>query len=181
MINEQKIINLLGTGRDSDLSSLSSDEEVIGNFPERELENLLNNFDYDFEGMIVAQIEESCEEMGMEIEVDETVMEIEHPQVTGVLDLSISQNISVPQNSNKSTNKWSKFIPNLEKNIFWKSVPFTPPTITIQRATNQLNLTTILNPIDYFTRYFSHNDFENMAIHTNLYASQKKIHKHHYV
>jgi len=52
MSNEQEIINLLGNGRDSDFSSLFSDEEVIGNFPERELENLLHDFDYDQGGMI---------------------------------------------------------------------------------------------------------------------------------
>jgi len=47
MTREEDIVRLLGTGLDSDMSSLSSDEEVTGNFPERELENLLDDFDND--------------------------------------------------------------------------------------------------------------------------------------
>lgn len=159
-------------------------EEVIGNFPERELEKLLHDFDYDTEGMMdfTAEIEESCEDMG--IAMEETEMKIEVPQIneqvnTGVLDLMIPpiQNIPFSHISNKNTNKWSKYIPILKKNIFWKSVPYTPPTITIRHATNQLDSTKILYPIDYFGKYYSFNDFENMAKYTNLYASQKKIKK----
>lgn len=124
MSNEQDIINLLGTGGDSDLSSLSSDEEVMGNFPERELENLLHDFDYDLDGMIdyTAKIAESCEEMGLKTK--ETEMEIEVPpinnQVNDVLDLSILpiQNILISQRSNKNKNKWSRFISILKKYIF---------------------------------------------------------------
>lgn len=50
-LRPNELIDLLSFGRDSDLSSLTSDEEITGNFPEREFENLLANniLDYDFD------------------------------------------------------------------------------------------------------------------------------------
>lgn len=50
-LRPNELVDLLNFGRDSDLSSLSSDEEIVGNFPEKKFEYLLSkNFsDYDFD------------------------------------------------------------------------------------------------------------------------------------
>jgi hypothetical protein len=50
-LRPNELVDLLNFGRDSDLSSLSSDEEIVGNFPEKEFEYLLSNIfsDYDFD------------------------------------------------------------------------------------------------------------------------------------
>jgi len=173
MIREEDIVRLLGTGLDSDMSSLSSDEEVTDNYPERELDNLLDNFDNDI-GMaeFLAEIDEADQQIEIEPEASQVNENVDP------LDLSFQPNQNktfFTRGPYTNTKKWSRFIPILKKNIFWKNVPFTPPTIIIQPVINQPVLTKIVNPIDYFTKYFSNDDFKNMAKYTNIYAAQKNL------
>lgn len=178
MIREEDIVRLLGTGLDSDLSSLSSDEDVTVNFPDRELENLLDDFDNDFQGLadFLVEMDEADEQIEIEPEASQVNEQINENVVP--LDLSfqpIQKTTSFTLGSYTSTKKWSRFIPILKKNIFWKNVPFTPPIFTIQSDLNPPVLTNILNPIDYFIKYFSNDDFENMAKYTNIYAAQNNL------
>jgi hypothetical protein len=178
MIREEDIVRLLGTGLDSDLSSLSSDEDVTVNFPDRELENLLDDFDNDFQGLadFLVEMDEADEQIEIEPEASQVNEQINENVVP--LDLSfqpIQNTTSFTLGSDTSTKKWSRFIPILKKNIFWKNVPFTPLIFTIQSDLNPPVLTNILNPIDYFTKYFSNNDFKNMAKYTNIYAAQNNL------
>lgn len=180
MIREEDIVRLLGTGLDSDLSSLSSDEDVTVNFPDRELENLLDDFENDFQGLadFLVEMDEADEQIEIEPKASQVNEQINENVVP--LDLSfqpIQNTTSFTLGSYTSTKKWSRFIPILKKNIFWKNVPFTPPIFTIQSDLNQPVLTNILNPIDYFTKYFSNDDFKNMAKYTNIYAAQKNLKK----
>lgn len=68
-------------------SSLSSDEEVTFNFPERELENLLDNFDDDM-GMaeFLAEIDEADEQIEIEPEASQVNKNVDP------LDLSFQPN-----------------------------------------------------------------------------------------
>jgi len=180
-MREEDIVRLLGTGLDSDMSSLLSDEEVTGNFPERELENLLNDFDNDIQGMVdfMAEIDEADVDIEIEPEASQVNGQINRYEVPLDLSLqSIQNTTSFTCGTYTKTKKWSRFIPILKKYIFWKNFPFTPPTITIQSVINHPVLTKVLNPIDYFTKYFSNDDFTNMAKYTNIYAAQKNLKKY---
>ncbi|XP_022167869.1 piggyBac transposable element-derived protein 4-like, partial [Myzus persicae] len=88
MIREEDIVRLLGTGLDSDLSSLSSDEDVTANFPDRELENLLDDFDNDFQGLadFLVEIDEADEQIEIEPEASQVNEQINESVVP--LDLS---------------------------------------------------------------------------------------------
>lgn len=60
-----------------------------------------------------------------------------------------------------------------KKNVRWVSQPFSSPKIALDDITQDFPIfLEILPPINYFSRYFSDNDFENMALFTYMYAHQ---------
>lgn len=60
-----------------------------------------------------------------------------------------------------------------KNNIKWVVQPFVSPKLTLDDIILDFPiLIDIPSPLHYFNRYFSDNDFEQMALYTNMYAHQ---------
>jgi len=164
---------ILNDGRDSDLSSLSSGSCTEERFPENEFQHLLNevgNDDFmDLMNDIGADDDEE-EENAIDVNtlndadngpIDMTIQNI-HPSVNEVR----------RQNSESSIN-WMSYKAIGKRDIKWSQIPFSQPALFLEPVELPNYPKKILTPLDYFSKYFSENDFASMSKFTNIYAEQK--------
>ncbi|KAE9525646.1 hypothetical protein AGLY_014173 [Aphis glycines] len=146
------ILELLGNGQDSDLSSLSGDdnnEEDENVFPTSELDRLLNDFTY-FD-----------DDDGNELFPD--LFDVDIP--TGNDEISKTPTILSPMVNLPFVDK---------KDIKWDMKPLICHKIDIQQPLPELStIYKILSPLDYLMNYFPEEQFEKIATYTNIYAKQK--------
>lgn len=62
-----------------------------------------------------------------------------------------------------------------KKNIKWSESPFVRPKIHLKELKKRPVPNTLPPPIDYFLKYFTENDIEEMAGYTNIYAQQTGV------
>ncbi|KAF0688531.1 piggyBac transposable element-derived protein 2-like, partial [Aphis craccivora] len=164
---EEDLIAMLNDGRDSDLSSLSSNDETEV-FPNNEFQDLLTEFGEDD---FIALINDDNE-----IEDDNIPTNIVCTIDNVPLDLTIQNEptiLTVDSNNTKLSINWTDYKAIEKRDIKWFEVPFSAPKLSLQTVEHPIYPKNILTPLHYFSNYFSENDFINMAKFTNIYAEQK--------
>ncbi|XP_060865565.1 piggyBac transposable element-derived protein 3-like isoform X1 [Metopolophium dirhodum] len=211
------IIELLGDGRDSELSSLSGDDddfvddneyprsEIEKSSKEQMFENVLDDFElFDFEddedfnvfGINNETVEDEYEvfnlpmhqlEQQSDNNVNETVEDEHEPLQQGEQQ---SDNNAYARPSTPAIPPHHIAIrpvvehglhlnnlPYYTKNeIKWSNRPFVSSFLKISPPAPELSTTyRTLSPIEYFSKYFPEEEFENMAKYTNIYAKQNNF------
>jgi len=60
-----------------------------------------------------------------------------------------------------------------KRDIKWSQLPYSQPALSLEPVELPNYPKKILTPLDYFSKYFSENDFASMSKFTNIYAEQK--------
>lgn len=174
---EDEMLAILNDGRDSELSSLSSGSDTEERFPENEFQNLLNEVgNEDFMALINdIDVYENDEEENHTNEVDT----FNNSDVENVpIDMTV-KNTPTPVHAvrfdtyNNCSINWMTYNAIGKKEIKWSQLLFSPPALSLEPVERPNYPTKIPTPLDYFFKYFSENDFVNMAKFTNIYAEQK--------
>jgi len=143
-LSENDILNLLGDGTVSDLDE--SDEEIIENFQNEELNNLSGQFD-EWEDFIIDHDSVLLEQLEFNLPSPE-------PNIANV----------TPE----------PFVISNKNQIKWQASPFKQPNINLDDLEDMIYPSEMPSVLDYFTEYLDDTDFSNMAYFTNLYSVQKQ-------
>eukprot|EP00102_Acyrthosiphon_pisum_P022242 XP_016659452.1 PREDICTED: piggyBac transposable element-derived protein 3 isoform X3 [Acyrthosiphon pisum] len=207
------IIELLGDGRDSELSSLSGDDddfvddneypcsEIEKSSKEQLFENVLDDFelfefedDEDFNVFAINNetVEDEQQSDNNAYETVEDEQQSDNNAYETVEDEQQSDNNAYARPSTPAIpprhiarrpvveHGLHLNLPYYTKNeIKWSNRPFVSNFLKISPPAPELSTTyKTLLPIEYFSKYFPEEEFENMAKYTNIYAKQNNFIKY---